>query len=377
MAKVFFVLALIVAVASAQPIETIATSGGVSLSTHLWNWGEVAFQALLELAKCALGTSREEISGTKILIATGYPYDDGSNTEVIDVEDSNFRCTKVEPFPVKLKGATGGLMKGQKLFICGGYGNINWDWTYSQDCYQLTEAGSWAKDQTAKLNTARGYAGYGSVVIDNNLYLAGGYNGNDLMSIEKLTPDATTQTMSVQLPTGFYSHCQVPWDSETFFIIGGWGDSKRDETYFINVKTNQLTNGPSLKTARSSHACGELQINGKAYIIVTGGFNNNRDYLISTEVLDKNNVGQGWQKGDDFDLPVDKREFQMVSSPDKKALYAIGGWDGSYRNEIYKFHCSDSIQTCRWTKSKTTLRYGRSYFVAIPIPNSLADKLCK
>ena len=62
MAKVFFVLALIVAVASAQPIETIATSGGVSLSTHLWNWSEVAFQALLELAKCALGTSREEIS---------------------------------------------------------------------------------------------------------------------------------------------------------------------------------------------------------------------------------------------------------------------------------------------------------------------------
>ena len=68
----------------------------------------------------------------------------------------------------------------------------------------------------------------------------------------------------------------------------------------------------------------------------------------------------------------------MVSSPDKKALYAIGGWDGSDEtNDIYKLHCIDSIQTCRWTKSKTILRYGRDDFVAIPIPNSLADKLCK
>ena len=228
------------------------------------------------------------------MIATGSPSGDGRNTEIVDLEDSNFSCTKVEPFPVKLYGATGGLMKGQKPFICGGGAYIN-GWTSSKDCYQLTEAGSWAKDQTAKLNTARGYAGYGSVVIDNNLYLAGGYNGVELRSIEMLSPDATTQTLSVQMPTVFSSHCQVPWDSETFFVIGGSDNSRRDETYFIDVKTNQLTNGPSLNTARESHACEELQVTGKSYIIVTGGYNDGG--LRSTEVLDKNNVGQGWQKG--------------------------------------------------------------------------------
>ena len=67
----------------------------------------------------------------------------------------------------------------------------------------------------------------------------------------------------------------------------------------------------------------------------------------------------------------------MVSSPDKKALYAIGGYDnGVGKNDIYKFHCTGAINTCRWTKSETTLRFGRRGFVAIPIPNSLADKLC-
>ena len=67
----------------------------------------------------------------------------------------------------------------------------------------------------------------------------------------------------------------------------------------------------------------------------------------------------------------------MVSSPDKKALYAIGGNDGSeQKDDIFKLHCPGDINTCRWTKSETSLRFGRYDFVAIPIPNSLADKLC-
>ena len=83
--------------------------------------------------------------------------------------------------------------------------------------------------------------------------------------------------------------------------------------------------------------------------------------------------------GEDFDLPVFKYAFQMVSSPDKKALYAIGGQDGNRdtTNDIFKFHCPGAIDTCKWTKSETTLRFGRRDFVAIPIPDSLADKFCK
>ena len=67
----------------------------------------------------------------------------------------------------------------------------------------------------------------------------------------------------------------------------------------------------------------------------------------------------------------------MVPSPDKKALYAIGGEDGSsWTNDIFKFNCYGNIDTCRWTKSETTLRFGRYSFVAIPIPKSLAENLC-
>ena len=232
------------------------------------------------------------------MIATGYPSDDGINSEIVDVEDSNFSCTNIEQFPAKLAGASGGLMYGQTPFICGGYGFIKDDWTFSNDCYQLTEAGSWAKDQRATLTTPRAYAGYSSVVLDNNLVLTGGINwGYDrLTSIEMMSPNTTAKTISVHLPTGFRGHCPVPWDYGTFLVIGGYGNAYRDESYFINVKTNQRTNGPSLNTPRSAHACAELQLNGNTYIVVTGGYDNTVQ-LKPTEILDKSNVGQGWQQG--------------------------------------------------------------------------------
>ena len=228
------------------------------------------------------------------MITTGYPSYDGINSEIVDVEDSNFSCTNIEQFPEKFHAATGGLINGQNPFICGGTANSN-GWIYSNDCYQLTEAGSWAKDQRATLTTGRAWAGYGSVVMNSTIVLTGGYIGSGrLTSIEILSPNTTAQTLSVQLPTGISGHCQVHWDSETFLVIGGKDGSSREETYLVNVKTNQRTNGPSLNTARDGHACAELHLNGKTFVIVTGGHNG--AYLRSTEVLDKSNVGQGWDK---------------------------------------------------------------------------------
>ena len=232
---------------------------------------------------------------SKILIATGIPYDDGTNTEIIDVGiNSNYSCPKVQPFPVLLDGATGGLINGQP-FLCGGsLPFLNGDYHYVKDCYKLTNSGSWTKDDTVALNEARSGV-YGSVVLKNKLFISGGYNGNYLNTIEMLSPDATAQTLSVQV-FGLEGHCQVSFSSDQFMVIGGYRLDDRAETYFVNVETNQLTNGPSLKTARSSHGCGELEVDGKSYVIVSGGYNNDGG-LRSTEILDKDKVVQGWQNG--------------------------------------------------------------------------------
>ena len=80
---------------------------------------------------------------------------------------------------------------------------------------------------------------------------------------------------------------------------GGYG--YRAETYFINVKTNQITTGPSLETARYALGCAELEVSGKKFIVVTGGYGAGGK-TNSTEILDKSNIGQGWQKGKTIQL---------------------------------------------------------------------------
>ena len=61
--RLFLVLALAMTVAS-QPLETIATSGGVTLSTQLLNWAQVGFEAFLEWAKKGFSLSSDEENTT-------------------------------------------------------------------------------------------------------------------------------------------------------------------------------------------------------------------------------------------------------------------------------------------------------------------------
>mgnify|MGYP001398674993 CR=1 FL=1 len=205
--------------------------------------------------------------GSKILIVTGSPFDDGINMEIVDVEDSSFTC-QFESFPVRLYGATGGLINGLP-FLCGGY-NIY----FSNDCYKMTGAGSWTKDETASLNTGRIFAGTGSVVIENQLILSGGFGRTRepglLNSIEMVSPDTAASTPSVELPTGFELHCLVKWDESTVMVIGGVDvlqetQVHRTETLLIDVVSNTLSAGPILNTGRSLHACGEIEIMATKY----------------------------------------------------------------------------------------------------------------
>ena len=71
-----------------------------------------------------------------------------------------------------------------------------------------------------------------------------------------------------------------------------------------------------------------------------------------------------------WDLPLALRYFQLVQSENN--LYAIGGhYD---RSEIYKFSCAEvNIYSCKWSSlGMPSLKYGRSQFVAMAIPDALA-----
>ena len=232
--------------------------------------------------------------GSKILVITGQPTSsNGRNLEIVDINDSNYHCTKVASFPVRLEGATGGLINGTPL-VCGGNDGTNFKLPTS-DCFAMDNSGTgWSKK--GGLLEPRKDAGQNSVVINGKLILSGGYGLGRLTSIEMVSPDASAVKLSVELPKGLQLHCQVQWNDTTVMIIGGFDGSDSAATYFVDVDS-EMIDGPTLNTARYLHSCGELLISTDtgtdAYIVVTGG-----NSLKSTEILKKtNNNDQEWKTG--------------------------------------------------------------------------------
>ena len=147
----------------------------------------------------------------------------------------------------------------------------------------------------------RGFAAFGSVVINGKLVIAGGNNRNRLSSIEMVAPNARSKTLDVSLPVAFGYSCIVPWDADTFMVIGGCTGSGCDkrETYFITPNNNTVSSGPKLLKGRSYVACHDMVVNGEEFIIVVGGHSGQERTI---EVLSKANFKDGWKMGKKYDV---------------------------------------------------------------------------
>ena len=225
------------------------------------------------------------VDGSKVLVTTGAV--GIRNTEIIDLDDASFQC-EVSQFPVGAHKATGGFVDNTAL-ICGGhfYGD-------QKSCYSLKEDGEWKFESS--LNTARSLTATGSVNMNHKLVIAGGIQRgteNNLATIEVVASNTESVTLPIKLPVAMHSACIVPWDTNTFMVIGGHDGSQRKQTLFIHMGNNSYTEGPNLLVARHWHACHTIHVNSEDYIIVAGGEGASSK---STEVLRKANYGTGWKK---------------------------------------------------------------------------------
>ena len=67
----------------------------------------------------------------------------------------------------------------------------------------------------------------------------------------------------------------------------------------------------------------------------------------------------------------------MVASEDSKAVYITGGIGSENDGELIELKCSGSTpNTCAFKPSATTNRVDRHGQIALPITDSLANKLC-
>merc|ERR1712001_669098 len=100
-----------------------------------------------------------------------------------------------------------------------------------------------------------------------------------------------------------------------------------------------------MNEARAWHCSGQMQINGKIYIIVAGGHCKN-----SIEILDPSLSDQRWIYGPD--LPFRLHGSSMVTSPTDEGVEIIG----------------NSIETLEWNLLEQRLKYARSAHLAFAIP---------
>ena len=67
----------------------------------------------------------------------------------------------------------------------------------------------------------------------------------------------------------------------------------------------------------------------------------------------------------------------MVASEDSKAVYVTGGGGQRNNGQLIEMKCSGSTpDTCAFEPAATTNRVDRYAHIALPITESLANKLC-
>ena len=210
----------------------------------------------------------------------------------------------------------------------------------------------------------------------NTLWISGG---------EDPQPTGTSELVSLvngtlstyegpQLPIDVLGHCVVNISKnglEMFMMIGGFnnyiGDTNKT---FIYGVTFGWIDGPDLNIPRRVHACGILNVNDTRYVVVTGGASKQAEQ--SVEILDLNNIEQGWVSGPYLPKPL--FAHSMVST--ENSLVIIGGIESSgdgdkTSDEFYEMTYSNV--GFHFMKMEQKLKSARANMVAMLVPDDITN----
>ena len=104
----------------------------------------------------------------KLLVTTGYPYEESQLSEVLDLSNENTSCARMKNYPIPVDGAFGGLMDDEKPLICGGVFPV------TNKCYIV---GDESNDPVGYMKSPRESSGslvYSKPNEDDKLYITGG-----------------------------------------------------------------------------------------------------------------------------------------------------------------------------------------------------------
>ena len=155
----------------------------------------------------------------KVLVATGWPFENGITTEIIDLNNPRFSCHDLPPFPYKVAEGVGGLIANASPTICGGNTFIRNSYRITNDCF-LIERKQWKKT----VSLIFGFADMGSAIWQNQLLLTGGQvqRFNAFRNRKFIQNTSTSQLVSKRgssyrlnnLPIPLSKHCSIKIDED-------------------------------------------------------------------------------------------------------------------------------------------------------------------
>ena len=172
-----------------------------------------------------------------------------NHVQVVDMT-SNKPCANLQQYPISMNTASGGVVGGVPM-ICGGSGKASGESSFDKrkECYTYNKS-SHAWKIHANLNVKRW--GHSSVVVDDALWVLGGYNSGNLASTEYVRTDGTVAA-GPNLPSPRSRHCSVVLTDARIIIIGG---NQSDKSMLIfSQDDNSFTPGPTLIYDRDYAAC--------------------------------------------------------------------------------------------------------------------------
>ena len=215
-----------------------------------------------------------------MLVVTGGPWKSGQKTELIDLGSPNINCD-LPDFPIQVDGAVGfNSVNGQT--ICGGRTSDGMN-----ECFNLNSDHQW--ESLTSMTTTRLFASVTQIDSDEVL-ITGGIDeaATDLKSTEIISSSGSEA--SEDLTFTIWGHCTQKINETTALICGGTqnGQDNSDATWFMDLITFKIQEGPRLQTGRLGHGCATLNLDDKNYVIITGGAQRKPEYKVldTTEILD-------------------------------------------------------------------------------------------
>jgi hypothetical protein len=235
------------------------------------------------------------------LIVTGTPNDNGTKTEILDLDDPTNICTSMGDYPIKVRYSVGaGLLNGSVPIICGGYSDA-FENPIVNACYVYPFINN---TPSMELIDGRYHAAI-TKINETTLWITGGVANNRLGSGGRYYYVSTTEFISIgqptikgpDLPFAYQgAHCILKINETTFLLATGYANNTLTKsTFYIDTIDWIWTRGPDVIEGRRGAACGVFNspAHGNRPVAVIAGVGNGGSDTVELLDLSTNTWIQG------------------------------------------------------------------------------------